>query len=141
MLSGVDVLRHSVQLLHLPVHPELYRVDGESASPHRPIVFNLSCSRSDAAPSLSTGNVTIHHWYPNGSVTFSASAVIVQWPMRGACPSFPLHVERDIFARAELGPILAALRSHGISALLCVLIICGWLAVAVLDRRGVDAPS
>ena len=148
MLGGQDFLGASVQLAHLPADPEQYREHGADANPpfwggkpHYPIVFNLTCG-PDADPSDSfLSNVTINHWYANGSITFVSPAVVVPWQMRGACPTVFIASERDFSDRAALAPLLDALWLHAVAERLCFLIVVGWVVVLVMRHSHLTSPS
>ena len=142
MLGGADFINHSVQLVHLPAHPEKYIGSSANTTLPSPIVLNLTCSRTDSQPtySPSLSNVTIRYQFANGTITIRTPARIISWAMRGACPALFLHVAKDTSTRTSLLGILDALRVYSLNAMLCALVFAGWLVVCVLRRGFLTSP-
>lgn len=139
LLGGEDVLQHSIQLVHLPYHPEEFRLAKGHFNTSQPLptIFNLTCASHDEVPQFSSTptNVTILYRHTNGSIPIETPVVTVSWRMRGACPTLALHAAKDTSTRTSLTPIINALQRHSVGGFLCALIVVGWLGFCVL-RHG-----
>jgi hypothetical protein len=113
-----------------------------------------------------TSPITAAHFSANGSSQPATDMLVVPWTMRvraiiivplymdnlyrpcyysssprsrqAACPTVALRKESDTVPRAEVGALQSAARLHGTAALLSLLVLTGWGAVALARWRFVE---